>query len=237
MKKILLMTIVAFGLALTPSLAGADPDVGLHCPDHSSDLNVKIEANPDGSDQDAINTTILEEGVLVCVKAGTGNTWIIFADGETTLQEYLFLKGIIDGSGEQGKDVSYYVTYPDFPELVLVCIDNLVVSLTVDGAEELELDALVDVEIGDSCGVKETTTTTEPTTTTTEPPVTTTTQPVALIPPVVVEAPAPAPVSAPTTQTTLPRTGASDWLILIGLVLFGLGGSLWFSSRLIPNSN
>jgi len=40
---------------------------------------------------------------------------VIEADGVSTLQQLLFEHGIVDGSGTQGRDVSYWVTYPDVP--------------------------------------------------------------------------------------------------------------------------
>lgn len=68
------------------------------------------------------------------------------------------------------------------PVTVLVCVDNVVISMTAAEAEENDLTVIDSdgVEVGDSCGeIPTTTTTTAPpvvtTTTTTAPPVTTTT--------------------------------------------------------------
>lgn len=93
--------LLASVLALT-SVTVAAPPTDLHCPDGGSG-HINIGA--------AGNDIALPAGTTFCVKAGTGNTGLLTADGLTTLQEYLFQSGIVDGSGEQGRDVSYYVTY------------------------------------------------------------------------------------------------------------------------------
>src|SRR5688572_26746660 len=71
-----------------------------HCPDG---WTTKDESGADDNDY------VPEAGLSICVKASTEATGVITADGTTTLQEYLFNAGIIDGSGEQGRDVSYWV--------------------------------------------------------------------------------------------------------------------------------
>jgi hypothetical protein len=219
-KLLLLLPLLAVGLI--PTIAGADPPEGLHCPDHNSVENVKDSSGADDND------LVLEEGLRICVKAGSeesggGNTGIIYTDGESTLQEYLFAAGIVDGSGEQGRDVSYWVQYP--PVSVLVCIDDVVVEIDEFDALEGDLTVLTDVEVGDDCGVVEettTTTTTIETTTTTETPVVPTEPEVPVAPVVVTAAPAPvaAPLSVPAPVQELPRTGGGIAL------LAGLGSGL-----------
>lgn len=92
-----LTTALLFGGA---GAALADQPADLHCPAGG----VKVEAN--GGTQETINDTVLPAGTLFCVKAGPGNTGILTADGETTLQEY----------APDGKDVSYFVVYTDEEE-------------------------------------------------------------------------------------------------------------------------
>lgn len=101
-RTVLGFIIAIMAFALLATAAQAAPPVNLHCPDGWS---TKDESGSDDND------LVLAAGTTICVKAGTGNTGILIADGETTLQEYLFEAGIIDGSGEQGRDVSYWVLY------------------------------------------------------------------------------------------------------------------------------
>lgn len=196
MKKFLLAATVALTAAfLIPTMAGADHN---HCPDGGT----KVESGSAGND------LVLDEGTRVCVKAGSpqsndsghGNTDIVVADGESTLQEILFDNGIKDGSGEQGRDVSYYVTYPP------------VTTTTTEPPTTTTTQP-------------PTTTTTEPpTTTTTEPPTTTTTEPPTTTTTAPAPAPAPqplaAPAPAPAPADELPRTGGGL------LALSGLGAGL-----------
>jgi hypothetical protein len=107
------VTLVAIGALLVFSgVALADQSEDLHCP---AGWDVKDDSGMDD------NEYVPEAGLLICVKAGSpnaneeglGNTGLIYTDGETTLQEYLYEAGIVDGSGEVGRDVSYWVTYPE----------------------------------------------------------------------------------------------------------------------------
>ena len=62
----------------------------------------------------ATNDTVLPAGTVFCVKSGGQGvqaTGILVADGTTTLRQYLFRAGIIDGSGTQGRNVSHYIVY------------------------------------------------------------------------------------------------------------------------------
>lgn len=101
-----LVGLLVLAALLLPTTALATVD---HCPGHNDPANVKDESGADDND------VVPAAGTSICVKAGTGNTGVITADGETTLREYLFQAGIVDGSGEQGRDVSYWVTYPAAP--------------------------------------------------------------------------------------------------------------------------
>lgn len=105
----LIRAVLLTALIMLTGLAGsasAAPPANLHCPEPS--LTGHIE--------DASNDLVVAAGTVICVKAGPGNTGVITADGITTLRGYLFEAGIIDGSGEQGRDVSYYVIY-SYPEV------------------------------------------------------------------------------------------------------------------------
>jgi streptogrisin C len=107
---------VAAALGLLVALAIPAAATTEHCPGEPGTTiegAVKVEAT--GGTQDEINELVLEAGTVFCVKASAGATGYLTADGETTLQEYLFEAGIVDGSGEQGRDVSYYVTYEEEP--------------------------------------------------------------------------------------------------------------------------
>lgn len=106
------VTLVAIGALLVFSgVALADQSEDLHCPAGY------LAKDNDGMED---NDYVPEADLLICVKAGspssnesgTGNTGIILTDGESTLQEYLEEAGIVGGSGV-GRDVSYWVTYPD----------------------------------------------------------------------------------------------------------------------------
>jgi hypothetical protein len=103
---------MAAALGLLAALAIPATATAEHCPGEPGTTiegAVKVEAT--GGTQAEINDLVLEAGTLFCVKASTGATGYLTADGETTLQEYLFAAGIIDGSGDEGRDVSYYVVY------------------------------------------------------------------------------------------------------------------------------
>jgi hypothetical protein len=114
---------LAIGALLVFSgVALADQPEDLHCPDG---YLVKDETGMDD------NAYVPEADLLICVKAGSpsanesglGNTGIILTDGESTLQEYLDEAGIVDGSGEAGRDVSYWVTYPDLEATLTIWKD------------------------------------------------------------------------------------------------------------------
>lgn len=117
------VTLMAIGSLLVLSgVALADQSEDLHCPAGWVD---KDESGMDDNDY------VPEAGLLICVKAGSpnanegglGNTGILLTDGERTLQEYLFDAGIVDGSGLAGRDVSYWVTYPELSAQVHVWKD------------------------------------------------------------------------------------------------------------------
>jgi hypothetical protein len=91
-----LVLVLSIGTAV---LAAPPPD--LHCPSGG----VKDETGA------ATNDLVLALGTSFCVKAGTENTGVLVANGWSTLQDYLVLAGIMDGSGQQGRDVSYFVVY------------------------------------------------------------------------------------------------------------------------------
>lgn len=97
-------------LLIFSGVALADQPEDLHCP-------AGWETKDDSGADD--NSVVPPAGLSICVKAGSpssndtgrGNTGVILTDGETTLQGYLFEARIVDGSGTQGRDVSYWVTY------------------------------------------------------------------------------------------------------------------------------
>lgn len=105
LKRVLVWVVIAVLASMAVSsldvLAG-QPD-GLHCPDGS--ITGHIENGPIDND------FVIAAGHTICVKAGEGNTGLVVTDGITDLQTYLFLAGIVDGSGQQGRDVSYYAIY------------------------------------------------------------------------------------------------------------------------------
>lgn len=104
MKRIVLTALAVLSIAMAgASNVFAVPPSDMHCPAGG----VKDETGA------ADNGLILPAGTTFCVKAGTGNTGLVVADGVTTLQEYLVAAGIVDGSGEQGRDVSYFVVYEE----------------------------------------------------------------------------------------------------------------------------
>ena len=94
--------LLIIGALFAVPFAGAAFAVTEHCPDGWTD---KDESGADD------NNIVLDAGTEFCEKASTGATGILVADGSTTLQEYLEAAGIVDGSGEQGRDVSHWVTY------------------------------------------------------------------------------------------------------------------------------
>lgn len=154
MRIVILAGAAIIAMLFMATLASAAPPVDLHCPDGGT----KTEAI-----ETELNDLIPEAGVLVCVKAGTGNTGVVTADGETTLQGLLFAAGIVDGSGEQGRDVSYFVVYeatqstdpsstveptPDPTAVVASLPDTAVESQKLSGAFFLVLASLLLFGIG-----------------------------------------------------------------------------------------
>ncbi len=133
------VTLVAIGALLVFSgVALADQSEDLHCPDGW------VDKDSTGMED---NDVVPEADLWICVKAGSqnanesglGNTGIILTDGETTLQEYLYEAGIIDGSGEAGRDVSYWVTYPDLEASLTIWKDA--------GEDTTEVFAIGDLEL------------------------------------------------------------------------------------------
>jgi hypothetical protein len=110
----LIALVSAMALTMMLMLAFSVPAVFAdveHCPDYNDPAYTKVDATFDGE----LDDIVLEAGTVFCVKAGSENTGVLTADGTTTLQEYLFEAGIVDGSGEQGRNVSYYVVYEAEP--------------------------------------------------------------------------------------------------------------------------
>jgi hypothetical protein len=231
MRKLLLMLTVV-GIAFIPTtIANADQPDDIHCPGHNVAPNVKDESGADDND------LVVAAGTRICVKSGQNddgdkNTGIVIADGEDTLQEILFDNGIVDGSGEQGRDVSYWVTYPPLLE-AYVCFEGEIVTFDNEDQEALNLEVSaylethsggVQVESSDEeCEVPITTTTTTTIVVVDEPIV-----PVTPPAPQLLTAPAPvgaapAAPAAPAPATTLPHTGSGMVLTLIGSGLTGAG--------------
>jgi hypothetical protein len=98
----LLGALLITGALFAVPFAGAAFAATDHCPDGWTD---KDESGADDND------VVLDAGTEFCVKSGTEATGILVADGTTTLQEYLEAAGIVDGSGDQGRDVSHWVIY------------------------------------------------------------------------------------------------------------------------------
>ena len=198
--------------------------------------NVKDESGSDDNDY------VPAEGTVICVKASTGNTGGITADGVTTLQEYLFNAGIIDGSGDQGRDVSYWVTYPPTTttvpeeESTTTTEGEEETTTTTEGEEETTTTTVEEEETTTTTvieeettttteGVEETTTTTvgeEETTTTTVEDVTTT------VPDETTTVPEETPPPGDSNRR-LPITGFDTVsLLLFGLAALAAGGIiLW----------
>jgi hypothetical protein len=112
LTRISVLAVLALGMVgLFGSPASA---VTEHCPDHEGHPG-KVEAT-----NDELNGIVLAEGTEFCVKAGTEttgeeSTGTLIANGKSTLCDYLIEAGILDGSGETCKDVSYYVVYEYAP--------------------------------------------------------------------------------------------------------------------------
>ena len=86
------VTIVLLILLSQAGISGALA-VTEHCPDHNGHPG-KVEGGN-------LNDIVLDEGTEFCVKGSTEAVYVQFADGQTTLVEYL----------NNGHDVSYYVVY------------------------------------------------------------------------------------------------------------------------------
>jgi hypothetical protein len=112
MRRVFGIAVLALGLV---GLMGAPASAQAteHCPDHEGHPG-KVEAT-----NSELNDVVLPAGTLFCIKAGTDatseSTGILESDGETTLCEYLIQAGIVDGTGEDCRDVSYYVVYEYAP--------------------------------------------------------------------------------------------------------------------------
>jgi len=109
------MALLAAGLPIgLASAAAAD-----HCPGGNASTAPPVDGSVyESSFKDeqgaATNDTVLPAGTHFCIKSGgqaDQATGILVADGTTTLRQYLFRAGIIDGSGTQGRNVSYYMVY------------------------------------------------------------------------------------------------------------------------------
>jgi hypothetical protein len=112
-------------LALMMSLLAIGPAIAEN-PDHCPGANegnadplpegwtaVKVEAT--GGTQATINSFVPIAGTIICIKSGGQDdqaTGIFTVDNSgKTLQQWLYHFGIVDGSGTQGRDVSYYMVY------------------------------------------------------------------------------------------------------------------------------
>jgi len=114
-------------LSLVMSLFMATAAIAVvdHCPgEPGGNGDNKVEADFDGQ----LNDIVIDAGTTICVKASSGNTGFVVADGSTTLQEYLFNAGIVAGNGREGRNVSYYVTYPSDTEVEPISLDLLKVD-------------------------------------------------------------------------------------------------------------
>ena len=189
--------------------------VTAHCPDHSSEDVVKIEAEEDGE----LDDIVLEAGTVFCVKGSTDQSGILEADGETTLFDYL----------DNGHSVSYVVIY-EVPEDEEPPNETTTTTTTTQPPPTTTTTQ------------SPTTTTTRPSDS--NPPTTNTTQPVQVVEHNCVtpdgypysaekcleplpEQPAPA---QPVAAEELPRTGSSvAWLFFIGCmsVFSGLVLRMW----------
>jgi hypothetical protein len=114
LKAFIAAALMMTTVVLAPSGAGADHNTDQLCPgenDHAGPMPeglTIVDKDESGADD---NGTVLDEGTIFCVKASTGHTGVLEADGVTTLQEYLFNAGIVDGTTEAGRDVSHWVLY------------------------------------------------------------------------------------------------------------------------------
>lgn len=198
MKSKIAAVLTVLGLTLMVS-ATALADHGVLTEQGNCPIEGKVDV--DSEQQAAVNGLVLDEGTQVCIKAGNNDGILITADGETTLQEYLFAAGIIAGQSGQGKDVSHYTvlhvptTVPDDEETTTTTEAEETTTTTEAEEEETTTTTIVEEE--------ETTTTTIQETTTTEAPV-------PLVP-----------------ATELPFTGPPNLLLAgLGLGLLTAGGLL-----------
>lgn len=137
--------IIVLGLLLT-ALSFAAPVAALtdHCPDHEGNPGKVQSVTPGDLDE-----VVLDAGTLVCVKAGTEATGIVTADGEQSLCDILITAGILDGSGETCRNVSYYIIYeapPPPPPGVLLSVVPCPDGVT-GGAETIQI--LTELELSD----------------------------------------------------------------------------------------
>lgn len=253
LRKTLLLAALLIGAApLMAAPASATVD---HCPDHTDPAYTKVS----GGHRDHVPNA----GTVLCVKAGTGNTGVITADGTTSLAGYLKAAGIVGGDGE-GRDPSYTVLYG----LVLAnlnCADfetqeEAQAVLDADPSDPHGLDADKDGVACESLPSTSTTTTTSSPvttdTTTATAPTTTTTVPVSVTPSLGCVTPSghpyltnieqggcPGPIGTdgPSVAdlndqkaTELPRTGwDAGLLFVIGTALFLAGLSCWAAGKAI----
>ena len=109
MKRLLLAAMVIMVAILPLRAAFATPDEDLHCPGKpgAPPATILYEGTDGG--------TILTAGTTFCVKASTGNSGVITADGVKTVQDYVTWLN----SGGQTPGVSYFVVYtePEEPEV------------------------------------------------------------------------------------------------------------------------
>lgn len=104
MRRIIQAALAAVVLAaatLAPVQAATE-----HCP--AGGAKYQASDNPEAD----FNLIVLDLGTQFCVKAGNEATGILIADGVKPLTDYLQLMGIVGGDG-LGRDVSYYVIYPE----------------------------------------------------------------------------------------------------------------------------
>jgi hypothetical protein len=137
-------------LAVVPALA-ENPD---HCPG-ANEGNAdpmpegytaeKIEANQ--GNQSEINSYVPPAGTVICIKSGGQDAKatgiFIVDDSGRTLQEWLYFYNIRDGSGTQGRDVSYYMVYtPPIPPLGALAVAKTAAG-SVDRTVTWDLDKKV----------------------------------------------------------------------------------------------
>jgi LPXTG-motif cell wall-anchored protein len=110
---LLLSTLAPTALAGETGASQLCPGDNQNAPAVPDDLKIVTDNDTTGKlSQSERNDYVPDEGTILCIKAGNGSTGIITADDSgKTLQQWLFTLGIVDGSGEAGRDVSHYVIY------------------------------------------------------------------------------------------------------------------------------